>query len=211
MTTLSRFVCGLALILGVSFLIAQTVQAQVHDRSDPEPRLEQESAEELNVLGIIEQISLKTKKLVNDPVIRIPEAESFKPVFLNPKIKHSLLESLRSGVITIDRAPSCTLHLMQGPYRHGNTVKMYYRGDRCTTGDGSIGFWRIFTQLFGPGTNSQRTTNKKGEPVWIHDYESRLTLTYAPGSWTAKAKLTVRKEDDWFRRLIHITDLTVNL
>ena len=199
--------------------MTHTVQAQDYDRSDPEPQLEQESAEELNVLGIIEQISLKTKKLENDPairsVIRVPEAESFKPVYLNPKIKRPVLQSLRSIVMMTAGGdlPHCDSYTMRGPSREGDAVEMDYVAENCTTGNGENGQWRIFTKLNGPGWfhNTRRTTNIECIMVNIYNYESELSLSYRNGSWTARAKLTVHRDGDWFRQHVHSTHQTLNL
>lgn len=160
--------------------------------------------EDLNVLGIFDQIRLhETKtisatgieprtvlrtKLVDNqsptsflPSVSLAEPEDaksiqplFKPVSLNPFADKVVFKSLYSVLNSSGGNPSCASTRSTGPKRSGNSVILNYSAVDCNTNDGHPGEWRLYLRLKSPG-GSVALKILQGEQYHLE----RITFTIA--------------------------------
>ena len=157
--------------------------------------------EDLNVLGIFDQIGLHETKAISAtgfeprPVLRtklvdnqsptsfltsvsLAEPEDsiqplYKPVNLNPFANKTVFKSLRN-VLNSSENPSCASTTSTGPMRSGNSVILNYHALNCDTNNGEIGEWRLYIRLKSPG-GAVALKILQGEPY----HQIRITFTTA--------------------------------
>lgn len=157
--------------------------------------------EDINVLGIFDQIRLHETKTISatgiEPrtVLRTKlvdnqsptsfltsvslaepeEAESiqplYKPVNLNPFADKGVFKSLRS-VLNSSEDPRCDSTTSTGPMRSGDNVILNYEAVNCDTNNGEIGEWRLYLRLKSPG-GALALKILQGEPY----HQVRITFT----------------------------------